>query len=293
MSAYLLLALTTLSFGANANFSKLAVGEVSPMLLITIRWIGTLGLLLLVAGRRFRAEWPVLRKHWLFLTTMGALGLTSFNAFFYVAAYTTTALNIGIIQGSIPVFVLAGSFLIYKEPVTRLQLLGILVTITGVVLVTINGDWQRLLNLAFQYGDILMVLACLLYTGYSLALKKCPAVDRLALFTMFSLGALIASLPLLLIEASAGKMLLPTVNGWIIIGLVILFPSFLAQLSFIKSVDMIGAARAGVFFNLIPVFAAIIAVSMLGEVFHWYHGVALVLVLGGIGLSEWGKRRNA
>ena len=55
---------------------------------------------------------------------------------------------------------------------------------------------------------------------------------------------------------------------------------------------MIGAARAGAFFNLIPVFAAIIAVSLLGEVFHWYHAVALILVLGGIGLSEWGKRRN-
>ncbi|MGI9317579.1 MAG: DMT family transporter [bacterium] len=290
--AYLLLGVTTLSFGMNANFSKLAVGEISPMLLVTLRWIGTLFLVLLIAGPRFKADWPVLRRQWPFLIAMGMLGLTAFNSLFYVAAYSTTALNIGIIQGSIPVFVLLGTYFLYRTRVRTLQVVGIAVTLVGVVIVTINGDLDRLLGLTFQHGDILMVIACVLYAGYSVGLHKCPNTDRLSLFTMFAIGALMASIPLTLAEGLLGNLHWPTTKGWIIVALVTLFPSFLAQICFIKAVDIIGASRAGIFFNLVPIFAAIIAVLFLGESFVRYHAIALALVLGGIGISEWGKRHE-
>ena len=260
------------------------------MLLVCLRWIGTLLLLLVISRQRLIDSWPVLKPSLPFLIAMGALGLTAFNGFFYVAAHTTTALNIGIIQGSIPVFVLAGSVLLFRNRVNLLQITGIAVTIAGVVLVTAAGDLEKLLALSFQFGDVLMIIACLLYAGYSLGLQRCPSVDRLALFTVFSAGALLASFPLLGYEILANTVQWPTARGWVLLGLITLLPSFLAQLAFIKSVDMIGADRAGIFFNLVPVFAAIIAVSLLGEVFRWYHGIALILVLGGIGLSEWGKR---
>ena len=276
----------------NANFGKLAVGEISPMLLVTLRWIGTLVLVLLIARSRFIADWSVLRQHWRFLIVMGMLGLTAFNGLFYVAAYTTTALNIGIIQGAIPVFVLIGSYVLYRVRIRALQIVGIAVTLIGVVIVTINGDFERLLALTFQHGDILMIIACVLYAGYSVGLHKCPNTDRLSLFTMFSIGALIASIPLTIAEGMLGKLQWPTPNGWIIVGLVTLFPSFLAQICFIKAVDIIGASRAGIFFNLIPIFAAIIAVVFLGERFVLYHAIALTLVLFGIGLSEWAKRHE-
>ena len=290
--AYLLLVLTTLSFGMNANFGKLAVGEISPMLLVSLRWIGTLGLVLLIARSRFIADWPVLRQHWRFLIAMGMLGLTAFNGLFYVAAYTTTALNIGIIQGAIPIFVLVGSYVLYKVQIRSLQVVGIVVTLIGVIIVTINGDLGRLVALTFQHGDILMVVACVLYAGYSVGLHKCPDTDRLSLFTMFAIGARRASIPLTIAEGMLGKLQWPTTTGWIIVGLVTLFPSFLAQICFIKAVDIIGASRAGIFFNLIPIFAAIIAVMFLGERFALYHAVALTLVLCGIGLSEWAKRHE-
>lgn len=288
----MLLGLTTLSFGMNANFGKLAVGEISPMLLVTLRWIGTLALVLLIARSRFVADWPVLRQHWRFLIAMGMLGLTAFNGLFYVAAYTTTALNIGIIQGAIPVFVLIGSYVLYRVQIRSLQVVGIAVTLIGVIIVTINGDLGRLVALTFQHGDILMVVACVLYAGYSVALHKCPDTDRLSLFTMFAIGALLASVPLTIAEGMLGRLQWPTTNGWIIVGLVTLFPSFLAQICFIKAVDIIGASRAGIFFNLIPIFAAIIAVVFLGERFALYHAIALSLVLCGIGLSEWAKRHE-
>ena len=270
----------------NANFGKLAVGEVSPMLLVSLRWIGTVVLLLFFAGQKFISDWPTLRENWMFLVLMGMLGLTAFNGLFYVAAYTTSALNIGIIQGSIPVFVLIGSFYLHQARVRKLQVLGIIITLVGVVIVTSSGSLERLFDLSFQRGDILMVLACILYAGYSIGLQRCPQVNHLSLFVMFAAGALAASLPLTLSEVIVGNFQWPTTKGWIIIGLITLFPSFIAHWVYIQGVSIIGASRAGIFFNLVPIFAAIIAVLFLGERFAFYHAVALALVLGGIAVSE-------
>lgn len=290
LRAYFFLAVTTLCFGMNANFGKLAVGEVSPMVMVLLRWVGTVTLLMIFFRRRFARDWPLLRPHWPFLVTMGVLGLTAFNALFYVAAHTTTALNMGILQGSIPMFVLAGAVALFGAPVRWLQIMGIVVTMAGVIIAAATGDLQRIINLEFQPGDVLMIIACVLYAGYSLMLRRCPRVDPLALFTLFAIGALVAAIPLPLAEAAMGRLQWPTPTGWLLVALVTIFPSFLAQVFFIKGVALIGPGRAGIFFNLIPIFAAAIAVLFLGEQFYAYHGIALGFVLGGIGLSEWAKR---
>jgi drug/metabolite transporter (DMT)-like permease len=106
--AYLLLTLTALCWGANAIFARLAVGEVSPMALVALRWLGALGLLAVFAHAQVGRDWPAIRRHLVFVAAMGALGFTGFNVLYYVAAHSTTAVNIGIIQGAVPVFVLAG-----------------------------------------------------------------------------------------------------------------------------------------------------------------------------------------
>ena len=97
------------------------------------------------------------------------------------------------------------------------------------------------------------------------------------------------SLPLALGEAALGRFQWPTPAGWLILALVTLFPSFLAQIFFIQGVSLIGPGRAGVFVNLVPVFASILALLILHEPFEPFHAVALGLVLGGIWLSERGK----
>jgi drug/metabolite transporter (DMT)-like permease len=288
--AYLLLTLTALCWGANAIFGRLAVGEVSPMVLTMLRWLLALALLAAVAQGQVRRDWPVLRRHLPFLAAMGALGFTAFNAVYYVAAHYTTAVNIGIIQGSIPMFVLMGAFAVYRTAVTPLQAAGVVVTMLGVVLVGTGGDLARIAALAINRGDLLMVVACLLYAGYTVALQRRPPVAALSLFMALAAAALLASLPLVAIEAAAGKLQWPTATGWVIVVLAVLFPSFLAQMCFIRGVAMIGPGRAGVFINLVPVFASIMAVAILDESFAAFQGIALALVLGGIGLSEVGKR---
>ena len=278
-----------LCFGLNANLSRLAVGEISPMLLVALRWIATFVLLLVLVRRRLPAAWPTLHAQWLFLLLMGTLGLTSFNALFYVAGHTTSALNIGIIQGSIPIFVLVGAAFLYRTPVRVLQAVGILATLAGIVIVTTQGAWENLSSLVFRRGDLFMLVACALYAGYSLSLRRAPAVDHLVLLTGFAAGALAASVPLVVAEAVIGEVLWPTPTGWLIVTVVTFFPSILAQVLYIKGVAIIGPGRAGAFLNLVPVFAAIMAVVFLDEVFALHHAVALGLVLGGIGLFELGR----
>ena len=134
-----------------------------------------------------------------------------------------------------------------------------------------------------------MLIACLFYAGYSIGLSRRPAVSAMGLFTSIALVAFIASLPLLVLEIGNNTFQAPSTTGWVIVALVSLLPSFIAQVFFIYGVSLIGPGRAGVFVNLVPVFASIMAVFYLQESFEPYHAVSLALVLGGIALSELGK----
>jgi drug/metabolite transporter (DMT)-like permease len=98
--------------------------------------------------------------------------------------------------------------------------------------------------------------------------------------------ALATSLPLVGYEIATGTVQWPTPNGWLILVFIGLFPSFLAQVLFMRAVELIGPGRAGLFVNLVPVFGAFLAVLILGEPFHLYHAAALAFVLGGIFIAE-------
>ncbi len=261
------------------------------MLLVSLRWFGAVLLLMTFAHKKLIRDWSKLRNHIPTLALMGALGFTTFNALFYVAAYTTSGLNIGIIQGAIPVFVLIGAFIAYRTAVTSVQMMGVVLTVIGVCVVASGGNLGRLASLSINRGDYLMIIACLLYSGYALALRQFAAVSALSLFSIIALSALITSIPLSTIEFITGNLQWPTPKGWIIVTLITFLPSFIAQICFIQGVAAIGPGRAGIFVNLVPIFASILAVSILSEPFRAYHGIALALVLSGIWLSERSKRQ--
>jgi drug/metabolite transporter (DMT)-like permease len=290
--AYLMLTITALCWGLNALFGQLAVGEVSPMALVFLRWVCVVILVILFMRKPLLQDWPVLRTRKLYLFLMGSAGFATFNGLFYVAAHYTTALNIGILQGSIPVFVLLGALVAYRTSITQLQILGVTITLVGVVLVATGGDWTRLVEQAINRGDFFMLMACLLYAGYAVALRNRPAVSPLSVFAVLACVALISSFPLLAFEIITGEVQWPTAQGWVVVALVALLPSFIAQIFFIQGVGLIGPGRAGLFINLVPVFSAVLAVLILNENFQWFHGMALVLVLGGIAVAELGKGKG-
>ena len=148
---------------------------------------------------------------------MGGAGFTTFNALFYIAAYYTSAINIGILQGSIPIFVLLGTYLIYNNRVTKIQACGVAVTLIGVVVVASGGNLAQLGALSLNHGDLLMLLACFLYAGYSLGLSRRPKASALGLFTLLACVAFLVSLPLLAFEISSGDFQAPSTTGWVVV----------------------------------------------------------------------------
>ena len=285
--AYLLLAVTALIWGGNAIAGRLAVGEVSPMVLTSLRWVISVCVLLPLTGPQLVAAWPKLRGSWRSTVLMGAFGFTAFNALFYGAAHYTSAVNLTIIQGAVPVLVLLGTVAFFQARVRPLQILGMLVTVAGVVVVSVKADWQILRTLAFNIGDVWMLIASVFYAGYTLGLRRRPAgVPALVFFTALAVVAFLSSLPLLAVEIATGTVQWPTPAGWAVMLYVALLPSLLAQILYIRGVELIGPARAGLFVNLVPVFGALLAVLLLGEPFAFYHALGLALVLGGIWLAE-------
>ena len=291
--AWLLLVFTTLIWGANAVAARLAVGEASPMFVTTARWIVCCAALGLTARREIATHWRTLLPHWRFVALMGALGFTGFNALFYTAAHHTTAINIAIIQGTIPVLVLLGSVWVYRTRITALQIVGVAVTLAGIVVIAAQGQLVRLAQFAFNIGDVWMVIASLLYTFYALGLRRRPAVPAIVFFAATALVASIVSLPLLMAEVAMGNFIVPTAKGLLLVLFIGLLPSYVSQLTFIRAVTLIGPARAGVYLNLVPIFGPLLAVLVLGEPLSAYHAVALALVLGGIWIAEYlGARKQ-
>ena len=283
---YLLLTLASLQWAGNVVAGRLAVGEILPMQLVVLRWGIVFAVLAVLNRRAFAAEWTVMRARPWFLFVLGVSGYTAFTAFFYAAAHFTTGANMSIIQGSFPLFVFSFAFLVRGRRIAPLQGLGILFALAGVALVAIRGDLAVARALAFNLGDLFMLGATIAYAIYTIGLEERPPVSSLSFFTAMAGMAFLTSLPLLVAEAAMLPFHLPTAKGWVITLLVALFPSFLAQVFFIRGVELIGPGRAGVFVNLIPVFGATMAVAFLGEVFGWYQGVGLALVMAGIVLTQ-------
>jgi drug/metabolite transporter (DMT)-like permease len=194
--------------------------------------------------------------------------------------------NLTIFQGAIPVLVLLGTVLFFRARVIPLQILGMIVTIVGVVLVSVKADLEILKTLSLNIGDVWMLVACLFYAGYTLGLRHRPAMPGLVFFAAMAAVAFVSSLPLIGIEIAQGAAQFPTPTGWLILLYVAIMPSLLSQIFFMRGVELIGPARAGLFVNLVPVFGALLAVLLLGEPFATYHALGLVLVLGGIWLAE-------
>ncbi len=285
----LLLVVTTLIWAAHSIVGRLAVGLIGPMTLTCLRWAVALIPILIAARHSLRQDWPALRGRWVYLAVMGAAGYTVFVALFYVAAHHTSALNLSIIQGAIPALVLIGARVFLGVRFGAWQALGALVTMLGVVVIAAQGDPAKLMALAFNSGDILMILASALYAGYTVGLRQRPHVSGVSMLAAMAVAAFLTSLPLMIWEVMSGGFLWPGGGGLLVLAFVALGPAFIAQLTFMRGVELIGPGRAGVFVNLVPVFGAIMAVVILSEPFALYQVLALLLVVGGIAIAQRGS----
>ena len=292
-TAYPLLLLTMLFWGGNAVAGKLAVGHVSPMLLTTARWGFALIILCAIGWPRLAADWPKVRRNAFYLTALGAVGFSIFNIALYSAVIYTTAINVSIEQAAIPMLIFAANFVLFRLRVTWAQILGFALSLAGIALTAGHGDPTRLLTLDVNLGDALMLVGLVAYAGYTVALRVKPDIHWQSLMIALTAGAFVASLPFLVAEYWAGVAILPDALGWGVIAYTVVFPSILAQIFYIRGVELIGANRAGLFINLVPIFGTLLSIVLLGEAFYAYHAVAMAMVLGGIWLAETSGRRLA
>lgn len=294
---YLLLILTNLFWGGNVVAGKLAVGHIDAYSLMILRWSGALLAILPFAIRPLRRDWPVIRAKWWLYLFYGFVGYATFNMLVYLAAYLTSGVNISIEQVAVNIFVMLGNFALFRTRVRALQLLGVALTIIGVALTATHGDLTRLMTLAINLGDGLVLLACFFYAIYSIALRYRPRTNWLSFLVATFIGAIVASFIFQgVLDGGIAKFVagLPAITpqGWIIALYAMLFPSVLSQLFYVRGVELIGSNRASLFINLIPVFGTLGSVLIVGERLETFHLIAAGLVVLGIALAEWSSQRR-
>ncbi len=280
---------TTLFWGGNVVAGRLAVGEVSPMAVVFLRWLIAFALLGIMAWRPIRNEYRQMLPHWPLVICMGIFGYTGFNALFYSAAHHTTAANIAIIQGATPIVVLLLGFAAFRNRLSPLQFFGAVLTMIGVFVCATRGDLSVLTTLSFNRGDLWMLIASIMYALYTLLLRRRPDCSPLTFFAAMAAGATISAVPLILYEAQQGALLWPSLKGWLVIAYIAIFPSLLCQIAYIRGVELMGPNRASVFYNLVPIFGVLLGALLLREIPAMSDIAALAFVIGGILIAEKGK----
>ncbi|MDZ7823239.1 MAG: DMT family transporter [Ahrensia sp.] len=286
-TAYILLLFTTLFWGGNAIAGKMAVGHISPMVLTSLRWTIALTILLLIGGKQFWQERQLALKSLPLLFAYGALGFAIFNITLYSALNYTSAINIAIEQAAVPAVIFIGNFILFRTRVTWLQIVGFSLSLVGVAIVASNGkSLSNIAQLEVNRGDAYMALGVLVYAAYSVSLRYKPTMHWKTMTIPMAFSALIVSLPFSYFELQSGSSILPDQRGLLIALYTAYFPAIISQVLWVRGIELIGANRAGIFINLVPIIGTLLAVFILGEIFQLYHAIALVFVIGGIWLAE-------
>jgi len=291
----LLLTLPPLMWAGNAVVGRLVSTSVPPLLLNAMRWALVLLLLLPLAWRLLRHPAALLAR-WRYLALIGVLGMGCYNALQYQALRSSSALNVTLITASMPVWMLAVGALVYGVRPTRQQFWGALLSLLGVAFVITRGQLDRLAELHFLPGDLLMLLAIFSWALYSWLLARPPA--RLlgdgpapawnwaeTMMSQLVFGLAFAGGSAALEQTWTQQALVWGPGLLLALAYVAVGPSLIAYRCWGQGVAEAGPTLAAFFVNLTPVFAALMSAALLGEWPAWYHGLAFVLIAAGIAVS--------
>lgn len=279
---YLALFLTIVLWAINTVVTKSAAGVIDPASIALYRWVMAFGVVApFVAGPAWRNR-TIFRTHWWRLAILGALGMAIYQGIAYAAARSTTAINMGVILALMPLMtaLLASAF--SAEPLTWPRILGTLVSLVGLVILTTAGDPMELLRGGLHIGDLLMLAACLSGSLYNVLIKRwvipLPIWQQLYGQMVF---AILVIVPFWLTSPMAPI----TAANLPLIVLAVFTASLTAPFLWMTGVKALGAARATIFINLLPVVVALLAWTLLGEALHGYHAVGGVIALIGVAIA--------
>ena len=282
----ILLIMATLMWAGHANVLKASIGEISPMLLMWFRWVGCSILLSLFLWSDIKKYRQLVKNNLPWVGIMGGFGIAGFTICLIVSAHYTSVINLGITQSFIPALIMILGLKILGTSISRIQGLGLTLSLIGALILVTKGSLQTLISLTFNFGDFVMLTGCICYAGYTLGLSKGIEIPPLVLFLFFSFFASLTLSFCVLIEFLSNKLMWPSTKGCFIVIYCIIFPSILAQTFFMQGVKLIGANRAGLYVNLVPIFTALLAVIFLSEELLLFHILSLTLVLSGIYVTD-------
>ena len=285
-SPHSLLTMATLMWAGHANVLKLSIGEISPMLLMGFRWIGCFIILSVFLWSDVKTHLPAVKKRLIWVWSMGGLGMAGFTICLIIAAHYTSAINLGITQSFIPALVMILGLAVLGTSISKEQSIGLSLSLIGAMLLISEGSTQALINLQFNFGDIIMLGGCICYAGYTLGLTNRINMPPTVMFVFFSFFASLTLCIGVFVEYLNNQLVWPGIKGMATILYCIIFPSILAQTFFMRGVELIGANRAGLYVNLVPVFTALMAIIFLSEQLFIFHVFSLMLVLSGIFITE-------
>ena len=279
---YLLTAVAPLCWGGNIVLARGVADIIPPVSFAFWRWVIAFLILLPFTWRTACNDWPVVVKSWKVMCVLSILGISFFNTMLYAAVHTTTAINGAMIQTTMPAVIILATLVIFKERVSGLQILGVAICFVGAFIVILRGRWDTLLEMSFAPGDILIMSAVFLYALYSALLRRRPAIHPLS-FLIYTFGiGIIFLLPLYVWEQTGSATMNLTRPVILSILYVAVFPSIVAYFCWNRGVEVLGANRTGLFINLIPVFASVLAILFLGESLQAFHLIGMGLIFGGM-----------
>lgn len=280
----------TMIWSGNFIAARWFAQDITPVTIAVLRWTCATLLVLPLAWRRLKEDWPVIRANKGYYLLVSLLGVTGFNTLIYFAGHSTQALNLSLISTACtPLLMTALGCLLLKECARPRQISGMSVAFLGVVLLLTKGDWRVLMTLHFAAGDLLMLLATLLFTTYSILMVRRPGpTSQLGVFAATFPMGLACLLPLWGLEiyfnpAFAAPSASVFLHKWLPLGLYLGgAASLVAFFCWNKAVECIGAAKAGIIYLSLPVFAALGALILLHEPILPIHFLSAICIAAGI-----------
>jgi drug/metabolite transporter (DMT)-like permease len=288
VSPYLLLSLTVLFWSGNWVIGRAFVsdGQIPPIALAWWRWAIAVSIMLPFALPQIRRHWAVIWRHRGIISVLAALGMGFHNLLTYVGLQFTTATNGVMLNSATPVLIILIGVLFFRQRVSATQLLGVAISIAGVLTILSKGHPETSLAFQFNAGDLIVLASMLLWALYTLTLKWRPVgIPGLALLAVCGTIGLVAMTPVYVWEIANGRSMHWSWGAAVVILYLGLFPSVIGYVFWNRAVEEVGASVAGLFMHLMPVFGSLLAWLFLGERLLWFHLVGIGLIFAGIFLT--------
>ncbi|HEY8580943.1 MAG TPA: DMT family transporter [Beijerinckiaceae bacterium] len=279
---WLLLALAGLFWSGNHIAGRAGAGHVPPITLASFRWLLGAALMWPFVSHLVRRDWPTIRAGWKSILLLSFFGGAVFSGMQYVALQYTSALNASIFNSFAPAIIAGAGAVMFGDRLGLKNIAGILVSFVGVLVIVSRGSFEVLRSIAFNYGDLLLLLNMAVWAIYSACLRMRPAIHPLSFTFLLALIAGLSLTPLWVWEHVNGFPLQATWRTAAVVGFVTIFPGILAYICWNKGIEAVGSARGGVFLHLIPFYGAVLATTLLGEQLATFHIVGCALILSGV-----------